>query len=145
MAGGAAVIAGGGALLGAVGGSGVSAVTAMALSSDGYVFEESAKLLAYCKEVLIGRMHDIASVANIQAMLNVRIVELDIQIESLKRGDDDMMLLEDGKKQSKKTSEQLSPKKVAKILAKSRGCLERCNEELGKAIVAERKRQEKEA
>ena len=77
----------------AVGGSGVSAMTSMALATDAsYVLDECAKLVTFCEEVLIKRYGDLTSVGEIHGVLNQRIMELEVEIEAIKRGvsDDDI-------------------------------------------------------
>lgn len=135
MAGGTMLIAGGGALLGAVGGSGVSAVTNMALATNGcYVLDECAKLVVFCEEVLLKRYDDVVSVAEIYSILNQRIIELEVEIEALKSrvprdeipeddecGDDD--------------KDEISPKRMIKILNRSCKFMSRASSELSKALM----------
>lgn len=141
MAGGTMLIAGGGALIGAVGGSGVSAATSMALATNGsYVLDECAKLVAFCEEVLIGRFGDLASVAEIHTVLNQRIVELEVEIEAIKRGVPDDEVPEDDD-DGTDDKEEVSPKKMIKILNRSRKFMRRSSDELTKALkVASKKR-----
>ena len=85
MAGGTMLIAGGGALLGAAGGTGLTAATSLALSTDGrYVLEECSKLEAFCQTVLLDRNHGVRSVSSIYARLCRRIVELEAESESIR-------------------------------------------------------------
>ena len=141
MAGGTMLIAGGGALIGAVGGSGVSAATSMALATNGsYVLDECAKLVAFCEEVLIERCGDLASVAEIHTALNQRIVELEVEIEAIKRGVPDDGVPEDDD-DGTDDKEEISPKKMIKILNRSRKVMRRSSDELAKALkVAGKKR-----
>lgn len=139
MAGGTMLIAGGGAIIGAVGGSGVSAATSMALAtSSSYVLDECSKLVAFCEEVLIKRYGDLDSVVEIHRALNQRIVELEVEIEAIKwgmpadevpDGDDDA---DDGK-------EEISPKKMIKILNRSHKFLKRSSDRIAKALKTARK------
>lgn len=139
MAGGTMLIAGGGAIIGAVGGSGVSAATSMALATNSsHVLDECSKLVAFCEEVLIKRYGDLDSVVEIHRVLNQRIVELEIEIEAIKRGapadevpdgDDDA---DDGK-------EEISPKKMIKILNRSHKFLKRSSDRIAKALKTARK------
>ena len=140
MAGGTMLIAGGGALIGAVGGSGVSAATSMALATNGsYVLDECAKLVAFCEEVLIGRFGDLASVAEIHTVLNQRIVELEVEIEAIKRGVPDDEVPEDDD-DGTDDKEEVSPKKMIIILNRSRKFMRRSSDELTKALkVASKK------
>lgn len=134
MAGGTMIIAGGGALIGAVGGSGVTAVTSMALAMNGrYVLEECAKLVSFCEEVLIGRYGDLPSVTEIHVLLNQRIIELEVEIEAIKHrvpGDDAPESDNDGTD----GKEEISQKKMIKILNRSRKLLQRSSDELAKAL-----------
>ena len=140
MAGGTMLIAGGGALIGAVGGSGVSAATSMALATNGsYVLDECAKLVAFCEEVLIGRFGDRASVAEIHAALNQRIVELEVEIEAIKRGVPDDEVPEDDDDGTDE-KEEISPKKMIKILNRSLKFMRRSSDELTKALKAASKK-----
>ena len=139
MAGGTMLIAGGGAIIGAVGGSGVSAAASMALATNSsHVLDECSKLVAFCEEVLIKRYGDLDSVVEIHRVLNQRIVELEIEIEAIKRGapadevpdgDDDA---DDGK-------EEISPKKMIKILNRSHKFLKRSSDRIAKALKTARK------
>ncbi|WP_144744158.1 hypothetical protein [Enorma burkinafasonensis] len=140
MAGGTMLIAGGGALIGAVGGSGVSAATSMALATNGsYVLDECAKLVAFCEEVLIGRFGDRASVAEIHAALNQRIVELEVEIEAIKRGVPDDEVPEDDDDGTDE-KEEISPKKMIKILNRSLKFMRRSSDELTKSLKAASKK-----
>ena len=134
MAGGTMLIAGGGALLGAVGGSGVSAATSMALVTNGsYVLDECAKLVAFCEEVLIGRYGDLNSVAEIHTVLNQRIVELEVEIEAVKRRVPDNEVPEDDDDKTD-DKEDISPKRMIKIMNRSRKYMRRSSDELAKAL-----------
>ncbi len=134
VAGGTMLIAGGGALLGAVGGSGVSAATSMALVTNGsYVLDECAKLVAFCEEVLIGRYGDLNSVAEIHTVLNQRIVELEVEIESVKRRIPDNEVPEDDDDETD-DKEDISPKRMIKIMNRSRKYMRRSSDELAKAL-----------
>ncbi len=139
MAGGTMLIAGGGAIIGAVGGSGVSAAASMALATNSsHVLDECSKLVAFCEEVLIKRYGDLDSVVEIHRVLNQRIVGLEVEIEAIKRGaladevpagDDDA---DDGK-------EEISPKKMIKILNRSHKFLKRSSDRIAKALKTARK------
>lgn len=139
MMGGTMLIAGGGALLGAVGGSGVSAMTSMALATDAsYVLDECAKLVTFCEEVLIKRYGDLTSVGEIHGVLNQRIMELEVEIEAIKRGvsDDDIPDDEDDAIDEK---EEIGPRKMIKILNRSHGFLKRSSDRMAKTLKAVRK------
>ena len=134
MAGGSMLIADGGALLGVVGGSGVSAATSMALVTNGsYVLDECAKLVAFCKEVLVGRYGDLNSVAEIHTVLNQRIVELEVEIEAVKRRMPDNEVPEDDDDETD-DKEDISPKRMIKIMNRSRKYMRRSSDELAKAL-----------
>ena len=134
MAGGTMLIAGGGALLGAAGGSGLSAASSMALAMNGsYVLEECAKLVGFCKEVLINRYDDFASVNGINTTLSMRIVELEARIESIKRNISDDAAFEE---EEKIEDDELTPKKMLKVLNRSLKYMKRGNAELSKALKA---------
>lgn len=134
MAGGSMLIAGGGALLGVVGGSGVSAATSMALVTNGsYVLDECAKLVAFCKEVLVGRYGDLNSVVEIHTVLNQRIVELEVEIEAVKRRMPDNEVPKDDDDETD-DKEDISPKRMIKIMNRSRKYMRRSSDELAKAL-----------
>lgn len=139
MAGGTAIIAGGGALLGTIGGTGASKVIASMTNADGFVFLEASKLLYYCRSVLLDEYSDIDSVKRIQASLNERILEMEINLESLKHEDGSVALIEevsedpvDGTPES--SSSEIDPKKQMKVISKSVKYLKRCNQALAKAV-----------
>ena len=133
MAGGAMLIAGGGALIGAAGGSGLSAATSMALASDGsYVKDECAKLVAFCKEVLIAREGDIASVATIYAQLNRLIVQQEAEREAIKHVIPNTEVPSDDDTSNEK--DEINPKSMVKILNRSIKYLKRTSRELFKLI-----------
>lgn len=133
MAGGTAIIAGGGAVLGALGGTGITQLVATMNNADGFVFLESSKLLCYSEEVLLQRYADVDSARKIKATLNERILELDIMLQSLREdGENEVQLEVD----EKSFEEEVSPKKQVKVLSKSLKYLRRCNEKLAKDISA---------
>ena len=124
MAGGTAIITGGGAILGALSGTGASAISTMtAISNDSLVLLECCKLLSFSKEILIKRYNNYFAVANIQAMLEERIRILKNQIESF---DDSSNT--DKEKNDKETKNKKSAVK------KSLKYLDRCNKSLRKLI-----------
>lgn len=146
MAGGTMLIAGGGALIGAVGGTGVSAVASMALATNAsYVLDECSKLIAFCEEVLLKRDSDTDSVMAIYNALGQRIVELEAQIEAIKR---DVPVEEipdeedDGNDEDNNTDdkEEISPKKMLKILNRTHKFLKRSRDRLAKSLMAELKK-----
>lgn len=134
MAGGTMFIACGGALLGAMGGSSVSAVTSMALATNGsYVLDECAKLVSFCEEVLIKQYGDFASAAKIHNALNRRIVELEVEIEAIKRNVAQDQIPED-EDDDVDTAKEISPKRMIKVMNRSRRYLVRSRDRLSKAL-----------
>lgn len=132
MAGGTMLIAGGGALIGAVSSSGISAATNMALVTNGsYVLEECAKLVTFSREVLVGIYSDYASVAEIYDGLSRRIVELEVQVEAIKRSDKELDKADDGEETD---DNELSPKKMIKVLNRSIKFLKKSRDDLGKLL-----------
>ncbi len=132
MAGGTMLIAGGGALIGAVSGSGISAATNMALATNGsYVLEECAKLVTFSREVLVGKYDDYASAAEIHDGLSRRIVELEVQVEAIKRSDKEPDKSDDD---GDPDDNELSPKKMIKVLNRSIKFLKKSRDELGKLL-----------
>ncbi|MBJ2329187.1 hypothetical protein JFX23_05315 [Schaalia cardiffensis] len=134
MAGGTMLIAGGGALLGAIGGSSASAALSIALATDeSYTLEECAKLIAFSEEVLIKRKGDLSSANEIGETLSMRTVELETEIEAIKRVlafDKDFETDED----ERDNDAEISPKKMLKILERSQKYLKRSNAELTNAL-----------
>ena len=121
MAGGTMIITGGGALLGAIGGTGISAATTLnLLAQDGYVLSECCKLLTFSKEVLLGKYNDSNAVAEIQAKVEANIDNLQNIINQLKK-DDDCNLDKEGIKERK---QKIKPAE------KSMKYLIRCNDAL---------------
>ena len=114
IAGGTAIITGGGALLGIIG-SGAAAASAMALlSSSNYVLHECAKLLTYCRTVLIDRKHDKSAVVAIKRSLDKGIDEQKYELSLQQEPKDD------------------KEKKLRREQEKCIICLERCSNQLGK-------------
>ena len=135
MAGGTMLVAGSGALFGAVGGSGISAATSMALATNGsYVLDECAKLVAFCEEVLIKRYGDVASVEKIHAVLNQKILKLEIEIEAIKRYVPDGEMSEDDVDGENGDNGEIDPKKMIKILNRSHKFLRRSSDELAAVV-----------
>lgn len=90
MAGGTAIIAGGGTLLGVVG-SGAMTLSAKAfLSSKGAVLIECAKLLTFCRGVMMYKYCDSENVVKIQGTVesNLRAIEQAIDNSVISDGDD---------------------------------------------------------
>lgn len=135
MAGGTAIIAGGGALLGAIGGTGASAALTAATGSDGFVYYEASKLLAFSREVLINKFDDVESVERIHTSLNERIVDMQIGLALIKseKGQpkpvDPVLDIED-------SDDGLSPRKKAKIMEKSIKYMRRCDERIVRSLRA---------
>lgn len=125
MAGGTAIITGGGALLGMLGGTGISAATTVGLLSDeGYVLSECCKLLTFSKEILFGKYNDARTIFSIQSKIESRSLEVANQIDVF----DDLV---DQETDSEKKKEMKIKVKVAK---KSLKYLNRTATELGKLV-----------
>lgn len=134
MAGGTAIIAGGGALLGAVGGTGASVAFTVATGSDGYVYQESSKLLCYCRDVLIDKYDDPKSVQRIHVALSERIVEMEIELATLRHRDDQPEIIEDSSSSDKGKDTALSTRKKARIIEKSIKYMRRCDAQILKYL-----------
>ena len=105
----------------------------MALASDGsYVKDECAKLVAFCKEVLIAREGDIASVATIYAQLNRLIVQQEAEREAIKHVIPNTEVPSDDDTSNEK--DEINPKSMVKILNRSIKYLKRTSRELFKLI-----------
>lgn len=131
MAGGTALIAGGGALLGAVGGTGITAATSMTLTTNGhFVHDECAKLLAFCEEVLIERYGDLTSVREINTTLNMQVINLQAKIEEIKRN----VPPDDPSDDSDDATGKISSRKMLKVLKRSLKYYSRSNTELSTAL-----------
>lgn len=126
MVGGSMVISGGGALLGATGGSSATAAVAMTLATDGnYVRSECAKLIAFCGEVLSNRYGNAEEVSAINDMLSMRIFELEMKTDALKRSNKEGEASEKGEQDGDNT-EKLGKKEMIKILNRSIRYLKKC-------------------
>lgn len=137
MAGGTTLIAGGGALMGAVGGTSISAATNLALTTDtSYVLDECAKLVTFSREVLVAKYGDLTSVAEIHDSLSRRIIELQVQTETIKRNIKEEPEETNGEKED---SGELSPKKIVKVLKRSIKFLKKSRNELDKLLGDARK------
>ena len=124
-------ITGGGALLGAAGGAGVTATASMALSTGGsYAIEECAKLETFCRSILLHRDGNIASAAAIHSALNCRIVELETAQERVRQ------VASSGMTSSQDNGEAgMSPQEALKVIGKTIRIMCRCRDALTKAIV----------
>lgn len=132
MAGGTMLIAGGGALLGAAGGTGLTAVASLALKTDGrYVLEECSKLEAFCQTVLVARYSDLTSVSSIHDALCRRIVELEAESESARR-----VMAENGNDQrgGDGSKGDISPKDMLKALNRTIKVMRKCRGDIGKLL-----------
>ena len=119
VAGGTAVITGGGALLGMLG-SGASAVSAMVLlSTEGYSLRECAKLLSFAKVVLVDEFGMYSTVSLIQKAVEKRIGEFGAQLAVLK-------------------ATPKASKKMIRSIEASMDYLSKCNKELLKLSDAEK-------
>lgn len=84
MAGGAVIIAGGGALLGAVAsGSAVTLGTWMIANQDAYVLNTCAKLIVFCREVLVKNEGGVELVRQVRKRVCEQLQETESQLEFL--------------------------------------------------------------
>lgn len=111
MAGGAAVITGGGAILGMAGGTATTAAAMSLLSSEGYALHESAKLLTFCKVILLEQTDSRTQAAMLQKTVVQRIQQFG------------------GELALRKAASQ-KDKKAISAIEKNMGYLEKCNKEL---------------
>lgn len=121
MAGGTAIIAGGGALLGIAGSGAASFSSVMLLSSKNNVLHECARLMTFCKCVLIDQYKKPEVVKSFQENVEKGIGNIEGEIASLEEQ------LKD-KDQEKETAKSL--KKAIKNSQESLKCIQRCNSEL---------------
>ena len=89
---------------------------------------ECAKLLTFCEKVLIGQYNDADSVLEIHRALSKRIVELEVEIEAIKRDASDSKAPENDCDAN--AEEKISPKKMVKILNRSCKFLKRSSDRL---------------
>lgn len=107
MAGGTAVITGGGALLGMLGGTGASAATTWGLlSENGYVLRECCRLVAFSKAVLHDKYKDYKEIENIQRAVDNRAQTVKVYLTKI----------ENNPELKKKRSELKTVQKSAKFL-----------------------------
>lgn len=124
MAGGTAVITGGGALLSMVSGTGMSAATTVyVLSQEGYVLNECSRLLTYCKVVLKERLNDEKSIIDIYT-------KLESQIDTIKNSITEF----ESNLQSEDKKEQKENKDKIKVAKRSLKYLNNCLSELQKLV-----------
>ena len=122
MAGGAAIIAGGGSLLGVLS-SGITMVSLLALSSSNAVFESCARLMTVCKAILLDVYEDEEMVGTI--LHEIR--------QGKKEAEDTLKNLEKQRK-SKDKKESNIDKKVIRDTRKSLDYITRCENYLNKQI-----------
>jgi hypothetical protein len=113
MAGGTAIITGGGALIGLVGSGTASAAVVLLQTPTEYWLRQSAKLLTFCKCVLIGKLKDKKSVLAVYQQVNVavEISENELNVLKEEKNDLDKDLIrktEDYQKYLKKCSKELN-------------------------------------
>ena len=113
MAGGTAIITGGGALIGLVGSGTASAAVVLLQTPTEYWLRQSAKLLTFCKCVLIGILKDKKSVLAVYQQVNVavEISENELNVLKEEKNDLDKDLIrktEDYQKYLKKCSKELN-------------------------------------
>lgn len=119
MAGGTMIITGGGALIGALGGTGVSATsTIKLLSQNGYVLNECTKLLTFSKIILVKKFNDYDAVYKIYKRIDERIVEIHNSLDSFLKNNTDKEV-----------------KTKIKVANKSVKYLNRCKNSLSKIII----------
>ena len=119
MAGGTAIITGGGALLAATG-SGVATVSSsLLMTSKGYALRESAKLLTFCKCILIDEYGKYDVVQTVQESVENSLEEFQSNITCVKESND----VDDSEK-----------KKLIKESKESIKYLKRCKSELKQLI-----------
>lgn len=116
MAGGAAIIAGGGALLGVAGSGALSITSIMLLYSKDCALNECAKLITFCKEILLSR-YGKEVILGIQQTVEKGIYELEKEADSLINSTD---------------IEEKERKKLLKESKESMKYLKRCSDSLAK-------------
>lgn len=125
-------IAGGGALIGAVGAPGISTVASMALATDGgYVLEECAKLITFSRLVLTERYGDYAAVSKIYEGLNGKILELEMQVEAIINRDNDSSTA-----RVNVAENELSPRQMIRVLKRSLKYMSKCRSALEKLLAS---------
>ena len=126
MAGGTAIIAGGGAVLGLVGGSGITAVASLLTDSKGaFALDECSKLLTFCQSDFAQADMKPETIERIRQGLLNQIERTEIQQEVLAMHSENKDLDKADKKEIKK---ELSG------LKKSLGYMHNCEKELAKLI-----------
>lgn len=134
MAGGAALIAGGGAVLGLVGGSGVTAAASLLTDPKGaFALDECSKLLTFCQSDFARADMRRETVDRMRQDLLDQIERTEIQQDVLSMRSDDKDL---DKAERKEARKELSG------LKKSLGYMRNCEKELSKLInqkVAQRR------
>ena len=138
MAGGTIVVTGGGALVGLLGGSGVSTASRLALLSNaGFVRMECCKLIAYCRAVLIRRYKDINSVKDVKNELEQNyeeIRELLIKLKLYSSQDEADDSPDDDDEDENEASPELDEKKKKRSIKKSLKYIRRTLKEMDKII-----------
>lgn len=89
-------------------------------------------LVTFCEKVLIGQYNDADSVLEIHRALSKRILELEVEIEAIKRGASDSQAPENDSNAD--AEEVISPKNMVKILNRSCKFLKRSSDRLAKAM-----------
>ena len=82
MAGGTAILTGGGALIGLASSSATTFTNVITNVSNTFILEECAKLLTYCKCCLIEKCNDIENVHKIQECIEQTIFQLEEKYSS---------------------------------------------------------------
>ncbi|MCR4813935.1 MAG: hypothetical protein K5879_03820 [Lachnospiraceae bacterium] len=141
MAGGTFVVTSGGALVGLLGGSGVSTASRLAiLSNAGFIRMECCKLIAYCRAVLAKRYSDLESVKGIKEALSENYEEIKELLKKLNMYTDQDEL-DDSPEEDEEESDknELSEKKQKKSIKKSLKYIRRTVKELNTIIKYEEK------
>lgn len=145
MAGGTIIIAGGGALLGAVASGGAATLgTWMIANQDAYVLNTCAKLIVFCREVLVKNEGGVEYVRQVRQRVCEQLRETESQLEFLaqlkqfiKRGSKDAE--SDSKTEGERSEALKGIGKSEKNMRKSAKYMRKCVKELGKigGITAE--------
>lgn len=120
MAGGTAILTGGGALIGLAGSGATSAISLAAQSSESFVQNECAKLLAFCTEIAAKKYQRFDIIAQAAKGMKSCSLEIGKQIEKLEE------------------SERKADEKLVHQLKKSQKCMDRCEKALNKLLKQQR-------
>ena len=90
MAGGTAIITGGGALIGLAGSGSTSAIVALMSTSDEYWMRQSAKLLTHCKCALCDTLHQKQLAGNLLRQVELAEKRTSAELAAIKQEDNDL-------------------------------------------------------